>query len=216
MSSETQLTDFTVERRQLTVMFCDMIGSTSLAYRLDPEDLRIVLHSYRETIADVVTRFEGSVIRYVGDGVLAYFCYPVAHEDDAERAVNAALEILSRIKALRVPLEGLESVQLQVRIGVATGMVVTGDSTGGGASEETLALGETPNLAARLQELAAPNTVTISVSTRALIGGLFELTSLGSKTLKGIPDPVPVWQVDAPADVTTRFAATIRSSRQSW
>ncbi len=148
------------ERRQLTVMFCDLVGSTALSARLDPEDMRDVIRSYQDACAGVVTRYEGFVAKYMGDGVLVYFGYPTAHEDDAERALNAGLGIVEAVG----DLEG----DLQVRIGIATGMVVVGDIVGEGVSREAAIIGETPNLAARLQEIAGPNTVVIAETTHGL------------------------------------------------
>ena len=148
------------ERRQLTVMFCDLVGSTALSARLDPEDMREVLRAYQDACAAVVMRYEGFVAKYMGDGVLVYFGYPQAHEDDAERAINAGLGIVEAVK-------GLER-DLSVRIGIATGMVVVGDIVGEGASQEAAITGETPNLAARLQDIAKPNTVAIAETTHSL------------------------------------------------
>ena len=192
-------------------MFCDIVESTRLAHRLDPEDLRLVLRRYRECVANVVGQFGGSIVRYLGDGVLVYFGYPAAYEDEAERAVKSALAIVAEIHVLNVPLENMEPVRMQVRIGIATGLVVTADLAGGGASDETLAFGETPYLAAKLQKLAPVNAVTVDTSTRELVDGLFELESLGMRALKGIPNPVPVWLVASPTAVATRFAARRRT-----
>ena len=146
------------ERRQLTVMFCDLVGSTAMSEALDPEDLRAVIGAYQDACVGVIARYEGFIARYMGDGLLVYFGYPVAHEDDAERAVRVGLDVLAAVPELKVQT-GLD---LQIRIGVATGLVVAGDIIGEGASEERAVLGETPNLAARLQSLAEPNTIVIS------------------------------------------------------
>ena len=161
----------TAERRQATVMFSDLVGSTALSARMDPEDLREVISTYQKCVAETVGRFGGFVAKYMGDGVLVYFGYPQAHEDDAELAVRAGLEV----SALKSP------VALQTRVGIATGLVVVGDLIGAGASQEQAIVGETPNLAARLQGIAEPNTVVIAEGTRKLLGNLFELEDLGAK-----------------------------------
>ena len=167
----------TAERRQVTVMFSDLVGSTALSARMDPEDLREVISAYQKCVAETVGRFGGFVAKYMGDGVLVYFGYPQAHEDDAERAVRAGLEVVAAITALK------SSVPLQTRIGITTGLVVVGDLIGSGASQEQAIVGETPNLAARLQGVAEPNSVVIAESTRKLLGNLFELEDLGAKDL---------------------------------
>src|ERR1700751_4304532 len=166
------------ERRQLTVMFTDLVGSTALSARLDPEDLRAVIGAYHKCVAETVARFDGFVAKYMGDGVLIYFGYPHAHEDDAERAVRTGLALIETVGKLGAqdPLQG--------RIGGATGLVVVGDLIGSGEAQERGVVGETPNLAARLQGIAAPNTVVIAEGTRRLIGSLFELRGLGPKELK--------------------------------
>jgi len=158
------------ERRQLTVLFCDLVDSTVLASQLDPEDLREVVRAYQDTCAKVIARFEGHIAQYLGDGLLVYFGYPLAHEDDAQRAVRAGLGIVEALGQLNTHLTQARGVQLAVRLGVHTGLVVVGD-VGGGTRQEQLALGETPNLAARLQGLAAPNTLVISAATFQLLGG---------------------------------------------
>ncbi len=170
----------TAERRQVTVMFSDLVGSTALSARMDPEDLREVISSYQKCVASSVQRFGGFVAKYMGDGVLVYFGYPQAHEDDAERAVRAGLELIAAVASLKSP------VSLQTRIGIATGLVVVGDLIGSGEAQERGIVGETPNLAARLQGIAEPNTVVIAEDTRKLLGNLFELQDLGAKDLKGI------------------------------
>ena len=190
------------ERRQLTVMFCDLVGSTELSARLDPEDLREVIAAYHRAVADVVRTFEGFVARYMGDGVLVYFGYPRAHEDEAERAVRAGLGVIEAVDRLDV-----KSVELQARVGIATGLVVVGDLIGEGPAEERSVVGETPNLAARLQALAAPGAVVIGHGTRRLVGDLFEYRDLGAVAIKGIAAPVRVWQVLHPSAVTSRFEA---------
>jgi class 3 adenylate cyclase len=191
------------ERRQLTVMFCDLVGSTALSERLDPEDFRDVIRAYQDCCAGVVTRFEGYVAKYLGDGVLIYFGYPRAHEDDAERAVRAALAIRSGIEALTTKAGDA----LAVRLGLATGMVVVGDIIGAGSSQEEAVVGETPNLAARLQKIAGPNGIVISAATRDLIGQQFACHDLGSQALKGISRPIHAWQVTAERPIETRFRA---------
>jgi class 3 adenylate cyclase/predicted ATPase len=189
------------ERRQVTVMFADLVGSTALSVRMDPEDLREIISAYQRCVADTVRRFGGFVARYVGDGVLLYFGYPQAHEDDAERAVRAALELLAAVCALKT------HVPQRIRVGIATGMVVVGHLISSGESEERGMVGETPNLAARLQGLAEPNMVVISDSTRRLLGSLFQLEDLGTRDIKGIAGPVRVWAVLRPHSVESRFEA---------
>jgi class 3 adenylate cyclase len=163
------------QRRQVSVMFCDMIESTQLSTQLDPEDLSAVIRRYQSCVAATIARFDGFIARYVGDGVLIYFGYPQAHEDDAERAVRAALALIAEIDRARTSNEGV-----RVRIGISTGLVVVGESIGSGESWQQTAIGETPNLAARLQALAEPNTVVIAPSTRRLVGDLFEYRDLGA------------------------------------
>ena len=189
------------ERRQVTVMFSDLVGSTALSARIDPEDLREVISAYQKCVAEAVRRFGGFVAKYMGDGVLIYFGYPQAHEDDAERAVRAGLELVSAVGALKT------HAPLQTRVGVATGLVVVGDLIGSGASQEQAIVGETPNLAARLQGVAEPNAVVIAESTRKLVGNLFELQDLGSQELKGIASPARAWVALRPSSVEGRFDA---------
>jgi class 3 adenylate cyclase/tetratricopeptide (TPR) repeat protein len=191
------------ERRQLTVMFCDLVGSTSLAERLDPEDFRDIIRSYQDACAGAISRYEGYVARYVGDGLLVYFGFPRAHEDDAERALHAALGIIAVMDRLSSRL----GQTLEVRIGIATGHVVVGDIVGDGAAQEQTVIGETPNLAARLQGLADPNSVVIAASTRDLIGEQFQFEDLGFQTLKGISDAVQTWRVLGERAVESRFGA---------
>ena len=190
------------ERRQLTVMFCDLVGSTALSARLDPEDLREVIAAYHRAVAETVAGFDGFVAKYMGDGVLVYFGYPRAHEDDAERAVRAGLGVIDAVGRLDV-----KSVQLQARVGIATGLVVVGDLIGEGSAQEQSVVGETPNLAARLQALAEPDAVVIAAGTRRLVGDLFEYRDLGAVEVKGIAGPVPAWQVLRPSVVASRFEA---------
>ena len=179
------------ERRQLTVMFVDLVGSTTLAADLDPEDMAEVIRAFQDACAGVITRFEGMVAQYVGDGVLAYFGYPRAHEDDAERAVRAGLDLVDAVGRL-TPRAGSA---LQVRVGIATGLVVVGDVAGKGGAREDAVVGGTPNLAARLQALAAPGAVLISPTTRQLIAGSFECADLGIQPIKGLAETVRVWRV---------------------
>src|SRR5271170_6952335 len=174
----------TAERRQVTVMFSDLVGSTALAARMDPEDLREVISAYQKCVAETV---RGFVAKYMGDGVLVYFGYPQAHEDDAAQAVRAGLELISAVSSLK------HEAPLQTRVGIATGLVVVGDLIGSGEAQERGIVGETPNLAARLQGLAEPNMVVIADGTRRLLGNLFELENLGAKDLKGIAGPVRTW-----------------------
>jgi class 3 adenylate cyclase/predicted ATPase len=190
------------ERRQLTVMFCDLVGSTQLSARLDPEDLREVIAAYHRAVAEIVAEFDGFVANYMGDGVLIYFGYPRAHEDDAERAVRAGLGLIDAVGRLNVG-----SVKLQGHVGIATGLVVVGDLIGEGLARQQAVVGETPNLAARLQALAEPDTVVIAAGTRRLVGDLFDYRDLGAVELKGIAAPVAVWQVLRPSVVASRFEA---------
>jgi class 3 adenylate cyclase len=194
-------TQDTAERRQVTVMFSDLVGSTALSARMNPEDLREVISAYQKCVAETVQRFGGFVAKYMGDGVLIYFGYPQAHEDDAERAVRAGLELVAAVGALKT------HASLQTRVGIATGLVVVGDLIGSGASQEQAIVGETPNLAARLHSLAEPNGVVIAESTRRLIGNLFELEDIGAQNLKGISGAVRAWAALRPASVESRFDA---------
>ena len=196
------------ERRQLTVMFCDLVGSTPLSTRFDPEDLREIVGAYHRCVADTVARFAGFVAKYMGDGVLVYFGYPEAHEDDAERAVRAGLAVIEAVGKLAGP------EKLNVRLGLASGLVVVGDLIGAGAAQERGVVGETPNLAARLQALAAPGTLVIADGTRRHIGGLFELEDLGSQALAGFAEAKRVWRVVGESDVLSRFEA-LRSEAAS-
>jgi len=181
------------ERRQLTVMFCDLVGSTTLSEQLDPEELREVVRGYQQTSAEVISRFDGTIAQYLGDGLLVYFGYPRAHEDDAQRAVRAALGIVDRLKDLNAHVARAD-IHLAVRIGIHTGRVVVGE-VGGGPKREHLALGETPNIAARLEGLAEPDTVVISAATQRLVLGQFALRTLGPQVLKGVSAPIEVFRV---------------------
>jgi class 3 adenylate cyclase/predicted ATPase len=190
------------ERRQLTVMFCDLVGSTALSARLDPEDMREVIGAYHHAVADIVDECGGFISRYMGDGVLVYFGYPHAHEDDAERAVRAGLNAIEAVRRIDA-----KSVKLQARVGIATGLVVVGDLIGAGSRQERSVVGETPNLAARLQALAEPDSVVIAAGTRRLVGALFECRNLGVVDVKGIAGPISAWQVLRPNVVASRFEA---------
>jgi class 3 adenylate cyclase/predicted ATPase len=240
--SLTPNTQSLAERRQLTVLFCDLVGSTALSEQLDPEELREVVQAYQQTCAAVIHQYEGHIAQYLGDGVLVYFGYPLAHEDDAARAVRAGLEIITALaKQVPSPLQGKPSFspspfqgegqgegsvqlssshsphpnplpkgarEIQVRIGIHTGMVVVGEM-GGGGKREQLALGETPNIAARLQGLAEPDTIVISATTHHLTQGLFECQDLGPQTLKGITTPLSVYRVVGEGGVQSRFEAAV-------
>jgi class 3 adenylate cyclase len=184
-------------------MFCDLVGSTALSARLDPEDMREIIGAYHCCCAQQIATAGGFVAKYMGDGVLAYFGYPEAHEDDAERGVRAALGLIEAAPNLRTGAEAA----LQVRIGISTGLVVVGDLLGEGAAQEQGVVGDTPNVAARLQALAAPGQVVISSTTRRLTGGMFEYRDLGMVTLRGLPDPVQAWQVTGVSAVRSRFEA---------
>jgi class 3 adenylate cyclase/predicted ATPase len=191
----------TAERRQVTVMFSDLVGSTILSARMDPEDLREVIAVYHKCVAEIVRSSGGFVAQYLGDGVLVYFGYPQAHEDDAERAVRAGLDLIGAVSSLKT------RAPLQTRIGIATGIVVVGDLMRSGNAQERGIVGETPNLAARLQGIAEPNTVVIAESTRNLLGNLFELEDLGSKDLKGFTGPVRIWAALRASSMESRFEA---------
>jgi class 3 adenylate cyclase len=192
-------------------MFCDLVSSTALSASLDPEDLREVITAYHRAVTDVVRSFDGFVAKYMGDGVLVYFGYPAAHEDDAERAVRAGLGVIDAVGVLNV-----KSVKLQARVGIATGLVVVGDLIGEGSAQEQSVVGETPNLAARLQALAEPDAVVIAPVTRRLVGDLFECRALGAVELKGIAESVPAWQVLRPSVVASRFEALRGAALTGW
>ncbi len=195
------------ERRHLTVMFCDLVGSTALSARLDPEDMWEVIRAYRAACARVIAAYDGIIARFLGDGILAYFGYPRAHEDDAERAVRAGLDIIAAIRLLETREERVE-----VRIAIATGLVVVGDLISEGASEQQAMVGDTPNVAARLQSLAEPGAVVVAASTRRLLGDLFTFRNLGHREVKGISDPIAVWAVEGGGVSETRFEA-VRTAR---
>ena len=194
------------ERRQVTVMFCDLVGSTALSARLDPEDLREVIGRYQACIAAVVDRHHGFVAKYMGDGALVYFGYPQAHEDDAEQAVRSALSLVDAVGELDAP------ERLRLRVGIASGLVVVGDLIGAGSAQEQAIVGQTPNLAARLQALAEPNGIVIAESTRRQIGGLFETAELGPTQPKGFAEPQRAWRVLVENRTLGRFEALRRGA----
>ena len=195
------------ERRQLTVMFCDLVGSTALSQRLDAEDLRDINRAYQDACTQAIEEYEGFVARYMGDGVLAYFGYPLAHEDDAERGVRAGLAVVASVDALNEGIGRQLGADMAVRVGLATGPVVVGDLIGEGASRESPVVGETPNLAARLQGLAESNAVVVAPETHRLTAGHFQYVGLGRRALKGIADPVQAWRVLGEGEAETRFEA---------
>ncbi|MDA9433181.1 adenylate/guanylate cyclase domain-containing protein [Bradyrhizobium sp. CCBAU 51627] len=196
------------ERRHLTIMFCDLVGSTALSARLDPEDMWEVIRTYRAACARVVAAYDGRIVRFVGDGILVYFGYPRAHEDDAERAVRTGLDIISAIRQLKTGA----GERVELRIAIATGLVVVGDLISGDASEENATIGDTPNLAARLQSLAEPGVVVVASSTRRLLGDLFTFRNLGRREVKGIGEPIAVWAVEGATASESRFEA-VRAAR---
>jgi class 3 adenylate cyclase/predicted ATPase len=189
------------------VLLCDLVGSTALSARLDPEDLRRILREFQRSCSDVIRRYEGHIARFMGDGVLAYFGFPRAHEDDAERAVKAALDMVESVTGLAVPIPE----KLEVRIGIASGLVVVGDLIGEGPAREFALVGDAPNLAARLQALAEPNQILVAPRTRHLLGRLFEFADLGQQNIKGFERPIHVWRVLAPGSVSSRFEARTSS-----
>ncbi len=191
------------ERRHLTVMFVDLVGSTEMATKLDTEDMRDVITSYQNTVAGVVSRYEGFVAKFMGDGVLCYFGWPRANEDDAERAVRAGLSIIDVVKITKAP----NGTPLSTRVGIATGVVIVGDLIGSGATQEAAVVGETPNLAARLQGVAGLNQLVVAKETQRLLGAIFDLSRLEGQDLKGIAGPVDAYRVEGEATVQSRFAA---------
>ena len=199
--------DATAERRQLTIMFCDLVGYTALSAKLDPEDLRDLIRRYQTLVSAEVRRYDGSVAKFSGDGVMAYFGFPTAHEDDAERAVHAGLAIIDAVRGAHAAPGRVHANGLSVRVGIATGEVVVGDLVGEGVSERWAVIGETPNLAARLQSVAEPNTVVISARTKSLARGGFRYASLGLRELKGIPSAIEVWGVRGTRATASRFDA---------
>ena len=195
------------ERRQLTVLFCDLVDSTRLARRFDPEDWREMVRAYQEACATVIQRFDGYIAQYLGDGLLVYFGYPQAHEDDARRAVHTGLAMLEAMRQLNIRLERDQHVQLAVRVGIHTGLVVVGEM-GGGGRHERLALGDTPNLAARLQGLAEPDTVVVSADTLRLVEGYVRCKDLGPQSFKGVDTPVLVYRVLGEGTAQSRLEVT--------
>jgi class 3 adenylate cyclase len=192
------------ERRQLTVMFCDLVDSTALSRQLDPEDLREIVRAYQQVCSDVIVRFDGHIAQLLGDGLLVYFGYPQAHEDDAQRAVRAGLGILAAMGDLHTRLQYDKGIQLAVRLGIHTGLVVVGEM-GSTGRQEQLALGETPNVAARIQGLAAPNTLVISEASYRLVQGYFNCEALGEQTLRGVAEPIAVYRVLSESGATSRL-----------
>src|SRR5712692_883049 len=192
------------ERRQLTVMFCDLVGSTALSERLDPEEWRAVVQGYQAMSAEVIRHFDGHIAQYLGDGLLVYFGYPIAHEDDAQRAARTGLGILAALHELNARRQPA----IQVRIGIHTGLVVVGES-GEGSKREQLALGDTPNIAARLQGLAEPDTMVISAATHRLIAGLLDCQDLGLQALKGISTPLSLYRVVREGTAQSRFEVAV-------
>src|SRR6185295_3783622 len=191
------------ERRQLSVMFCDLVDSTALSSKLDPEEMSKVIAAYQAVCSPIVSKYDGLVAKFMGDGILAYFGYPRAHEDDAERTVRAALDIVAAVARVKTPAEE----PLSVRIGIATGLVVVGDLGGEGTLGEHAVIGDTPSLAARLQALVEPGTVVVASSTRRLLGDLFRLRDLGLHKVKGIAEPIAAWAVDGVSASQSRFEA---------
>ncbi|HEY7507472.1 MAG TPA: adenylate/guanylate cyclase domain-containing protein, partial [Nitrososphaera sp.] len=192
------------ERRQLTVMFCDLVDSTQLSSQLDPEEYRAVVRAYQQVGAEVIQRYDGHIAQYLGDGLLVYFGYPQSHEDDAQRAVYTGLGILNSLQQLNMRLEQERGMRLALRIGIHTGLVVVGE-IGEGSRQEQLALGATPNVAARIQGLAEPNRVVISAATYRLVEGYFACRSLGAQVLRGVSQPLPVYQVLQESGAQTRL-----------
>jgi len=192
------------ERRQLTVMFCDLVDSTKLSSQLDPEDYREVVRAYQRVCTEVIQRYDGHVAQLLGDGLLVYFGYPQAHEDDAHRAVHTSLEVIEAIGALNTRLEPAKGITLAVRLGMHTGLVVVGEM-GGAGRQEQLALGEVPNIAARIQGLAEPNTIMISTDTYRLIQGYFECQEFGAQALRGVSQPIAVYRVLQVSEAQSRL-----------
>jgi len=197
------------ERRQLTVMFCDLVGSTALSEQLDPEELRDVIRDYQSVCAEVISRYDGHIAKYLGDGLLVYFGYPMAHEDDAQRAVHTGLEIVGDMEKLNACLKEERGISLAMRIGIHTGLVVAGEMGGGDVRESMAIVGETPNIAARLEEIAEPDTVVISPATYRLIQGYFDCVYLGSHQLKGLSQPMEVYKVLHKTGVQSRLDVAI-------
>src|SRR5438128_3533131 len=208
-SVSTQPVEHEAERRQLTVLFCDLVGWTALAGQLDPEDWREVVRAYQTACAEVIWRFEGHIAQYLGDGLLVYFGYPQAHEDDALRAVRAGLGMVEAMDTLRLRLVQEWGIRLAVRLGIHTGLVVVG-SMGDGDRQEQLALGDVPNIAARLQGLAAPDTVVLSAATYRLVQGFVACDDLGVQTLRGMVVPMRLYRVLGESGAQSRLDAAVR------
>lgn len=203
------------ERRQLTVMFCDLVGSTALSGGLDPEELREIVRAYQGASAEVIERYEGHIAQYLGDGLLVYFGFPRAHEDDPQRAVHAGLGITAAMGALNERLEPEKGISLAVRIGIHTGPVVVGEM-GGGGRQENLAMGETPNVAARFQGLANPDAVVISAATYRLVQGFFDFRDMGEHTLKGVPEPMTAYHVLGGSGIRDRLQVARPAGLTLW
>src|SRR5262245_8117329 len=192
------------ERRQLTVMFCDLVDSTQLSSQLDPEEYREVVRAYQQVCSEIITRFDGHIAQLLGDGLLVYFGYPKAHEDDAQRAVRTGLGILAALGDLNQGLQQAQGLQLAVRLGIHTGLVVVGEM-GSTGRQEQLALGETPNVAARIQGIAVPNTLVVSSTTYRLVEGYFTCESLGEHTLRGVSQPLNLYRVHGASGIHSRL-----------
>jgi class 3 adenylate cyclase len=216
MAHGTELHSPDAERRQLTVLFCDLVDSTRLASELDPEDYREVVRAYQTACAEVIERYSGHIAQYLGDGLLIYFGYQQAHEDEAQRAVRTGLEMVEAVRALQPHLDAQYGIRLAVRVGIHTGVVVVGEM-GGGRRQEQLALGDTPNIAARLQGLATPDTVVISASTSRLVEGFFTCQAMGAQDLKGVSEPLLVYRVlHASAAQTRGSTSPYREVAPRW
>ena len=196
------------ERRQLTVLFVDLVGSTVLSQQLDPEDLREVIRAYQSTCAPIIEKFGGLTSRFLGDGIMVFFGYPRAHEDDPERAVRAGLELSQAVARLEVRPRGAHDIHLSARVGIETGVVIAGDLIGEGPSKEEAVVGETLNLAAKLQALANPDTVLIGPATRRLLGERFQYDPMGQRRITDSASTIEVWRVIAPVEKATRFDAS--------
>ena len=203
------------ERRQLTVMFCDLVESTALSGQLDPEVYRDVVRAYQSTCTEVIQRFDGYIAQLLGDGLLVYFGYPQAHEDDALRAVHTGLGIIEAVEALNTSLEPAKGCTLAVRLGIHTGLVVVG-AMGGAGRQGQLALGEVPNIASRIQGLAEPDTIIISPDTYRLIQGYFECQALGAQTLRGVTEPLNVYRVLRESDAQSRLDIVSARVSRLW
>lgn len=201
------------ERRPLTIMFTDLVGSTEMSLKLDAEDLREIIKSYQISCSRVIERYGGFIARYMGDGIMSYFGYPLAHENDTERAIRAGLDVVEAVRELDAKIGKEKGTQLEVRVGIAAGLVVVGDLIGEGTSEERAVVGETPNIAARMQGLADSNAVVIDPAARRLAGDAFEMRDLGLKEVRGSPDPMQVWQILAPHDTQSIFDTALKAQQ---